>query len=113
MGEDLESVLILTDEITSNIPTKQMYLYDVKDKQIIPEATSFYYRVEGPNYWVVHFITKSGEKLRSAIGFSCSIKPEDHHKVILRLNGESKRLFTNFASGRSCSTDIIQDHGKN
>ncbi|HHR6130760.1 TPA: hypothetical protein ACS72K_004108 [Providencia alcalifaciens] len=108
-GEELEKILILTEEKGMNPPTKEMYLYNIKDKQVIINATSFYYRTQGPNYWVVYFTTASGQKWRSNYDFRCNIKPEDNHQITLGINGDSQRLYAAFPSSSSCSTEIFKE----
>lgn len=107
-GEELKNVLILTEELGFLTPTKEMYLYNVKDKQVIPDAVSFYYRVGGKHSWIVYFVTQDDQKWRSKPSFSCQITPEDNHHITLGINGESKRLYAAFPSSKSCATDLYK-----
>ena len=49
---------------------------------------------------------KYGQTWVSEYDFSCQIKPEDNHTVIIRVNGDSKRMYVSFPNSNSCSTAL-------
>nr|WP_282667096.1 hypothetical protein [Providencia rustigianii] len=106
-GEDLNKVRIIHDISDLHSPVQGMYLYNVKNLSTTPDALSFFYRVEDPHHWIVEFVTQSGKHWRSSVNFTCQIKPEDNHQVILGINGESKRLYAAFPASSSCSTELF------
>ncbi|MEQ5754871.1 MULTISPECIES: hypothetical protein [unclassified Providencia] len=78
----------------------------IDNKQHITLKEQFYYSLEDTHYWRIFFITKYGQTWISEYGFSCQIKPEDNHTVIIGVNGDSKRMYVSFPNSSSCSTAL-------
>ncbi|MEQ4690460.1 MULTISPECIES: hypothetical protein [Providencia] len=75
---------------------------DVEDKTTVVGALQFSYvlgDLEYLDYWGIKFITASNEIYSSDDGGRCSIRAEDGGKVILGVNGESKRMYISMLSG--------------
>ncbi|EPL9570596.1 hypothetical protein MMK73_002680 [Providencia rettgeri] len=90
-GEDLLEVMLFRKMASHTI-------YDIKDKEKKIDIATFY-AIEGEDEnWHVQLLTASGEYWRSASLIECRTKKEDGYKIILGVNGESKRVYAAFSS---------------
>lgn len=111
-GEDLRFVSIFY----SNKPFVMIPQYDekgdwtkikhIQDKEIQTDILDFVYDPKEKNYWRIKFATMYGQLWWSDGDFSCSIKPEDNHRIILGVNGDSKRFYAAFPASSPCSTSL-------
>ncbi|MGL4675297.1 hypothetical protein J6836_00145 [Providencia sp. R33] len=99
-GEDLIEVMLFRN-------LEFHIIHDIKDKEEKIDIATFY-AIEGEKdeNWYVQFLTASGEYWRSASFIDCSTTKEDDYKIILGVNGESKRVYAAFSSSSSCSAAL-------
>ncbi|MEX5890466.1 hypothetical protein AB6H11_07565 [Providencia vermicola] len=113
-GEELSEVVIRhhveSHAIYNNsrLLTEKVY-HDIPDKTILKNVFYFLCEIGIDNsydYWYVKIKTKSGKVYKTKTNFYCSIRESDHGKVILGVNGESRRLYLDFPSSSNCSTAL-------
>lgn len=82
-------------------------LEDIPNKGIVKDCFGFkYYLGVGSDMWHIEFWTEDGEYYKSSYNFYCNLTASDNGKVIMGINGESKRLYLDFPSSANCSTQI-------
>ncbi len=112
-GERLSWVKIthyLDNLIHVNYWNKHFYIIeDIEDKEVRDNLFAFDYEVGSDsyfNYWQLEVITEKGSKYKTKERFYCSLSYDDDGKVILSVNGDSKRMYVYFSSSSSCSTAL-------
>lgn len=116
-GEKLASVTIthyVNDII--NISGKEKYtsinhIVNIYDKATVSNALRFDYALGNAfllDFWEVRIETESNEVYSTEIGLRCSIEDKDNGKVILGVNGESKKMYVSMASG-NCSAYLLRE----
>ncbi|MEY0233450.1 hypothetical protein [Providencia manganoxydans] len=111
-GEKLFSVEIIhyLSDIINVAEIYSMYkkIMYVDDKTKVTDAMRFKYSLGDLgylDYWKIKIITDNNEVYSSNGSVRCSIRPEDNGKVIMGVNGESKRMYISMVSG-SCSISL-------
>lgn len=85
-------------------------LEDVKDKSKISDAMSFSYALNDSgslDFWSIRLTTESGKVYITAASLRCSIEASDNGKVILGVNGDSKKMYVAMVSG-DCSINLLR-----
>lgn len=112
-GEELKTVTIYCSDNSINLKPKENNIYflrsisHIKDKEIVSDGLTFDYNPDKKTFWRVQFTTLYDQFWISIHDFTCAIKPEDNHRIILGVNGESKRLYAAFPASSSCSTELF------
>ncbi|MEY0233449.1 hypothetical protein [Providencia manganoxydans] len=89
--------------------SQSMNFQGVDDKTKLSNVMYFKYKLgdmNGLDFWTVHIMTESGINYTTKKLLRCSIRDEDHGRVILGVNGESKSMYVSMASG-TCSVPLI------
>ncbi|HEQ1858948.1 TPA: hypothetical protein VEO38_003805 [Providencia alcalifaciens] len=81
-------------------------LYHIEDKKILTDAIKFKYVPNLKDYWNITITTMYGQIWFTESRLPCSIKPEDNHRVIIGVNGQSKRMYVAFPASSTCSTAL-------
>lgn len=98
-GEDLIEAMLFRNTFFHTI-------YNIKDKEERADVVTFY-AIEGErDSWGIQFITASGQYWRSTSSINCDVKEADNNKIIIGINGESKRIYAAFSSSSPCSAAL-------
>lgn len=108
-GKDIKNVTLthFADVFWNNTLDK-LHIEHVPDKGILENCFGFkYYIGAGSDIWHIKFLTYDGEVYECKKNFSCNITSGDGGRVILGINGESRKLYVDFPSSSDCSSNII------
>lgn len=81
---------------------------NIEDKTVVPNAMGFRYSLGDfgyLDYWMITITTEDNEIYSTNGSHRCSIEEKDNGKVILGVNGDSKRMYISMTSG-NCSSSL-------
>lgn len=107
-GKDIKNVTLTH---SADVPWGSMkdwqHIEHVPNKGILENCFGFkYYIGVGSDIWHIKFWTYDREVYECKHDFSCNITSGDGGRVILGINGESRKLYAHFSSSSDCSTGI-------
>ena len=83
-------------------------IHHIENKQILTDIIKIPYIPNLKDYWNITITTMYGQTWFNEGKLSCSIKPEDNHRIIIGVNGQSKRMYAAFPASSSCSTALTK-----
>ncbi|MEQ4692951.1 MULTISPECIES: hypothetical protein [Providencia] len=107
-NEDIKEMKYVCYQDT--LPISSEIFYNIKQKQIIPNAHLFSLYTETNSFWKIKFTTVSGAHWFTPNRLKCDDFKEDNSQVTIGINGDAKTMYVAFPSSKSCSIQLVKSN---